>query len=95
MFVCYIPDESASLCYTVGVLSSLAKIPSCVVKVKPKTPSTSTRGVCLHSFSVSVNFKMIFLHHNRIYVCKLVEVFCVYCACLFVFDFSTKTCACV
>lgn len=35
---------------------------------------------------------MIYLLHNRIYVCNLVEVHCVYCTCLsvFAFHFSTK-----
>lgn len=39
MFVSYIPDESAGLCYAVGVLSSPTKIPGTVVKVIPKRHS--------------------------------------------------------
>lgn len=92
MFVYYIPDESTSLCYAVGVLSCLSKIPACVVKVKPKR-LCRFRGVCVFIFfSMSVNFRMTCLHHNRICVAQVGRILCSYCLCIsmFEFDFSTK-----
>lgn len=77
MFVCYIPDERASLCCAVRVLSSLAKIPGCVVKVKPKDSLE-------HEGRVFASFQCVCVQVSR--------SLCTYCTCMsmFVFDFSTK-----
>lgn len=73
MFVCYIPDERASLCYAArGIVLAGQNSRLCSKSEAKKTQSM--RGVGVQGFSMSVNFtKMIC--HNRIYVRELVEVF--------------------
>ena len=85
MFGCYIPDERAGLCYAARVLSAPAKIPGCVVKVKPKILSRASRGVRLPVFSVSTcasEHKCSCLLYVHVHVCvstKSVYVFRISC----------------
>lgn len=83
MFVSYIPDESASLCYAVGVLSSQAKIPGAVVKVIPERQQ-STKGVFF-----LIRFQRV-SHKDVSAICPVVLLFLSTCPFMFVFYFSTK-----
>lgn len=93
MFVCYVPDERASLCYAVGVLSSPAKIPGCVVKVKPKRlRAEHERGCVFAGFQYVCKFLNDMSAPQQDLRVQVSRSPCVYCTCLsvFVFHFSTK-----
>lgn len=61
MFVCYIPDESADLCYAVGVLSCLAKIPG------PSRKSEAKKDSAEHEERAFAWFQLVCKFQNNVH----------------------------